>query len=101
LTRPLLFIGNLLSPYLLDSDQDKVQPQRGVDQFNYVGSIEIDVNLKKQDPVMNIMFVGSNNEQRQYQDVDFDLIPNALKIKPAPGRFAPFTKFLYKAGFTG
>lgn len=97
---PFSIIGNLLSPFWIDGEKAKAHHHKRL-MPPYEGRLELDVNVKKQDPVMDIHYLRSGSDEWYYKDINLDLVPEALSIQPTPGRFAPSINLFYKAGFRG
>jgi hypothetical protein len=107
--RPANFIGNLLSLYTVDPEDDKVHihkadhshSEAAPNAKSYEGEVEIDVDLKKIEPLMDVHFIGSSGEEEHFHEIELNLIPELFRLQPVPSRFSGLNLLLTRAGFFG
>lgn len=105
--------SSLLAPYNIDSAEidtsDHVHSpnQHGhrsstTDPAVYAsGDIEISLNLKKNNPKMNVHITKNDGEERHFHDVDLSLLPTFLIPDPFPARVSPLQRIQRFVGSSG
>lgn len=104
--------ASMLSPYLVESAEvDSSDHAHNSGQHNHrspssdysSGDVEIDIDLRKQSPRMDLHYSrkGDASEERHFHDIDLSLLPSFLVPEPVSGRISPLQKIQRFLGFSG
>lgn len=104
--------AGFLSPYLVDSteidgsDHIHIPDQHGHrtsadDALYTTGDVEINLDLQKNAPRMNVHYSKHDGEEKHFHDVDLSLLPAALVPDPFPARVSPLQKIQRLVGLSG
>lgn len=65
------------------------------------GDVEINLNLRKTAPQMDVHYSTNDGEERHYHNVDLSLLPSVLVPDPFSARVSPLQQFQRLVGSSG
>jgi len=82
-----------------EAKSDHVHTAQGPGEPGFVeGKLEIDVSSRKENPTLDVHWHGSGGREEHFHNIDIDVLPGPLKIKPVASRFSEFYYNAIRAG---